>query len=166
MAFCALALLSGAIVVFGLFANRLFEKWTVLFLRCSLISNIAALLFQLHLLLPAQKVAMASVYCTGIAVLAWVKFRLRGPWKGAFAFATTMVLYFNVLGLSIQVYEHSAVANSVAPVVFQFSQASLVAAFLLLGVVVATRFTVRSAAPRSASRSSMSGAYPHPQGAK
>lgn len=161
IALCALALYSGAIVVFGLLANRLIEKWAVFFLRCSLISNIAALFLQFHSLLPAQKIAMAAVYCTGIAVLAWTKFHLRGPWRATFAFTTAIVLYFNFLGLSIQFFEHAVIASSLAPIVFRLSQVSLLAVFLFLGTVAARRFTAQPSACPSITHTSMGGAVPH-----
>lgn len=137
---CTLAILSGAIVLWDLLSNRMLEQGTIFFLRCSLGSSITALFFQLNHLSPSQKVAMVSVYGAGLAILAWRKFHLRGAWRGAFAFTIALVLYLNILAISIQVFNYPETMNGLAPGIFRMSQFSLLAIFVFLGAVAATRF--------------------------
>ena len=141
IALCILAICSGAIVISDLLSNRLPERHTIFFLRCSLGSNIAALFFQLHHLLPSQKVAMIAVYGSGVAILAWRKFRLRGAWRGAFALAIVLVLYLNILAISIQAFNYPQTMNGLAPDIFRVSQFALLGTFVFLGIVAAKRFS-------------------------
>jgi hypothetical protein len=50
---------------------------------------------------------MLLVYCVGVAVLAWRKFRLAGLWRPVFAFLLVAVSYLNVVSVSFLLYKHS-----------------------------------------------------------
>jgi hypothetical protein len=138
---CAFAICSGALVLSNLLSNRLAARYATFFLRCSLGSSIAALLLQLHHLLPSQKVAMISVYGAGLAILAWRKFHLRGAWRGAFAFTIALVLYLNILMISIQIFAYPQRIDASAPGIFRVSQSVLFTIFVFLGVGAAERFS-------------------------
>ncbi len=137
---CVAAVFSGTIAVTDLLARRLCRRRIVLFLRCSLGSNIAALLFALHSQLPSQKVAMVAVYGAGVAILAWRKFHLQGLWRSAFAFSLVVVLYLNMVALSIQMFGQDGLLFSMESTLFRNSQLVLLAVFLTLSAVAAVRF--------------------------
>lgn len=130
----ALAIGAGAVMVFDLFGKRFRVSPPIWFLHFSLGSSVAALLLSLYQLVPAQKVEIAAVYGAGVAVMAWRGFHLRGAWREAFAFALALVLYLNILALSIQ-------APGFGTNAWLYSQAALFAASVGFGVVAARRFS-------------------------
>jgi hypothetical protein len=135
-----LAIGSGAVVLRGLLRVTLSGHRVVRFLECSLIASLACLLPLTRHLLPIQGICMLSVYCAGVAVLAWRKFRLAGLWRSVFAFSIVAVLYLNVVSVSIQVFNHSplfAMAVTESGSHFQIAQLFLASAFAALGVLSA-----------------------------
>jgi hypothetical protein len=92
----------GAITVFDLLMEQLRISRVIWFLRFSLGSNLAALFISVQVLVPAQMIAMLAVYTTGLVVVAWRVFQLRGGWRKAFAVALTMIFYLSILALSVQ----------------------------------------------------------------
>lgn len=134
----ACAVVSGVIVVHDLISGRFNIPPAVFFLRCTLGSSIAALffqepLFQVHHLLPAQKVAVIATYGTGTIVLAWCRFRLRGAWRKTFVFSIVMVLYLNVLGLSVQLFPPPPYGRAMGLPIYVALQGLLFVMLLLLG---------------------------------
>ena len=83
---------------------------------------------------------MAAVYGAGLAILAWRKFDLQGVWRSAFAFSLGIVLYLNVLALSIQMFGRNGFIFEMGSGVFRNAQFVLVAGFLTLSFVAAMRF--------------------------
>jgi len=106
--FGLLAIGSGAIVLHGILKVSLKENRVVRFLRYSLIASVAGLLPLTPHLSPIQAICMLSVYCAGVVVLAWRKFRLAGLWRSVFAFSMVGVLYLNVAFVSIRLFRFNS----------------------------------------------------------
>lgn len=138
-ALCILAICFGSLVLSDLLARRLACRRVVWFLRFSLGADLAVLLTQLHHLPPSQKVAMLSVYTTGIIVLAWRVFHLYGMWRYAFAFTLPVVLYLDTLALSIQVFNRMDALRGIGVSIFRIVQILLLTIFVTLGAVATTR---------------------------
>lgn len=102
-------------------------------------ADLAVLLSQFHHLRPSQKVAMLSVYATGVIVLAWRAFHFYGMWRYAFAFTLPVVLYLDTLAFSIQVFNHTTAAQGSGVSSFRIVQILLLTAFVALGAVAAKR---------------------------
>jgi phosphoglycerol transferase MdoB-like AlkP superfamily enzyme len=137
--FGLLAIGFGAVVLRGILRVKLSGKWPLHFLKCSLIASVAGLLPPAHLLSPIQTLCMLSVYCSGVVVLAWLRFDLAGIWRSVFAFLLTVVLYLNVVSLSIQAFKHSHLLASAAISPFprfEITQVLLAAFFAFMGVMV------------------------------
>jgi hypothetical protein len=127
------AIVSGTKVLVGLLTGELFDKWAVLFLKCSLVASVAALLFQFHHLLPVQKASMLSVYTAGIAILAWRKYHLAGIWQPVFALSTAIVLYLNVLVAVTQILSHTQLPDGPAQLRPAFLVTQIFIAILFVG---------------------------------
>jgi hypothetical protein len=132
--FCFFAIGFGAIAVFELINRQPGSSTIIRFLRFSLGSNLAALFLSIHVLIPAQRVAMAGVYTAGLAVMAWRVFHLAGCWRKGFAFALTMVFYLDILALSVQ-------APGFATRTWWHAQTALLLAAAGLGIFAAERFS-------------------------
>ena len=133
-----LAIGSGATVLNGVLKVSLSGRRVVRFLECSLIASVAGLLPLTRHMSPIQGICMLSAYCAGAAVLAWRKFHLAGLWCPVFAFFIVAVLYLNVVGLSIHLFNHSplfAMAGTEFGSRFGITQFLLASAFVVLEVM-------------------------------
>jgi len=136
--FGLLAVGYGVMVMRGVLRVALSGKRARRFLRYSLIASLAGLLPLNHHLSANQAICMLSVYCSGVVVLACLKFHLAGIWRTVFAFLITVVLYLNVVSLSIQMFEHSPLltAPSIAfSPCFEITQLCLAVTFAVLSVL-------------------------------
>jgi hypothetical protein len=129
-AFGVLAVSYGAIVLRGVLRGTLRYKWPAGFLACSLL-------------------CMISVYCSAVAIAAWLKFHLSGVWRAVFAFSVTAVLYLDVLSGSVQLFTNSRVFSSALAGPFsalQVLQFVFTVLFGVLGVLVVRKSTFRRSA--------------------
>ena len=94
----------GIWVLFGLLTGKLLEKWTAVFLRCALVASVTGLLFPFHNFLLTHRLAMAAVYVSGLAVLAWRRYHLAGRWALLFALSTILVLCLDILVVIAHVF--------------------------------------------------------------
>jgi hypothetical protein len=136
--FGLLAVGCGVMVMHGVLRVALSGKRARRFLIYGLIASLAGLLPLSHHLSPNQAICMLSVYCTGVVVLACLKFHLAGMWRAVFAFSITVVLYLNVVSLLNQLFNHSplfATAISGTYSVLEIAQFLLAAFFVVLEVL-------------------------------
>jgi hypothetical protein len=134
---CCLAIGFGSLTLLGMLKGRMVVCRMIWFLRCSLGSNTAVLFLSFDHLIPAQKVAMVSVYAAGLVILAWRAFHLTGAWRQLFAFALAIVLYLNIVALSIQL-------PAVCAQTWILFHVALFTAALSIGILAAMRFSARS----------------------
>lgn len=103
--FGAVGIGAGAWIVFGFLTGKSLKRWPIVFLKCSLVASATRLLFSFHHFLPTHWAAMSGIYISGIAVLAWCKYRLAGIWALVFALSTMLVLCLNILVVIAHVFE-------------------------------------------------------------
>ena len=134
-AFGVLAVGYGAIVLRGVLRGTLRYKWPARFLACSLLASLAGLLPFTFRLAPMQHICMISVYCSAVAIAAWLKFRLFGIWRAVFAFSVTAVLYLDVLSGSVQLFTNSRLFSSALAGPFSVLQVLQFVFTVLFGVL-------------------------------
>jgi hypothetical protein len=139
-----IAICAGAMALFGLLTGLLPNKWAVLFLKCSLVASVTALLIPFKHFTLTQEAAMLSVYGTGAAVFAWRKFHFMGVWQSIFAWSITLVLYSNVVVAITQVFKRISLIKPLNPTKFDMpflaTQSIVLAIFVVLGIVAVKRF--------------------------
>jgi len=138
-AFGVLAVGYGAIVLRGVLRGTLRYKWPTRFLACSLLASLAGLLPFTFRLAPMQQICMLTVYCSAVAITAWLKFHLFGIWRAVFAFSVTAVLYLDVLSGSVQLFTNSRLFTTTLAGPFsalQVLQFVFTVLFGVLGVLV------------------------------
>jgi hypothetical protein len=94
---------AGLKVLFGLLAGRLYERWTLIFLRCAVAASMIRLLSPIHPFLLTHWFAMLTIYASAAVFLGWCKFRLAGIWRSICAFSIMIVLGLNILLVTTQV---------------------------------------------------------------
>jgi hypothetical protein len=146
--FGLLAVGYGVMVMRGVLRVALSGKRARRFLIYSLFASLAGLLPLGHQLSLNQGICMLSVYCSGVVVLACLKFHLAGMWRAIFAFSITVVLYLNVVSLLNQLFNHSplfATAISGTCSVLEITQFLLAAFFVVLEVLAVRKCHAKSA---------------------
>ena len=149
LAFGMLAGVAGVIVLRGVFHGPLSSASTVRFLGCSLIASLAGLLPLTHHLTPVQKICIASVYCSGAAIFAWLKFGLVGRSRRTFVVCLTAVLYLDVVAVATQLFRNPPLftASLTKPLpLFQLVQISFAAAFVVLGILAVRMCRIKTSA--------------------
>ena len=137
-----LAVLAGIFVLRGVFRGALSSARTVQFLRLSLLAGLAGLLPLASPLMPVQQIGMVSVYCSAVAIVAWLRFRLEGHSRAIFAVAVTSVLYFDLVFVFTRLFKHPPLftARFTQPLSsYQFLQILFAAGFVVLASLAARR---------------------------
>jgi hypothetical protein len=107
---------------------------------------LAGLLPLTRHLLPIQGICILSVYCAGVIVLAWRKFRLHGLWRSVFAFSIVAVLYLNLVSVSLRLFTCSAqfeMASTKSGSLFEIAQFVFASVFAVLAVLAVRKCHTR-----------------------
>jgi hypothetical protein len=148
LAFGLLAAFAGVIVLRGVFRRTLSSAATVRFLRWSLVASLAGLMPLTRHLTPVQQTCIVSVYCSGAAIIAWLKFGLVGWSRRTFALSVTGILYFDVVFVATRVFRNPPLFT--APLAnplpfFQFVQILFAVAFIVLGLLAVRKCRIEPA---------------------
>ena len=138
LAFGLLAASAGVIVLRGVLHTKLSRASTVRFLRWSLVASLAGLMPLTRRLTPVQQICILSVYCSGAAIIAWLKFDLRGRARRIFAVSVTAVLYFDLVFVFTHIFRNPPLftARLARPLpFFQLAQILFAVAFGVLGIL-------------------------------
>ncbi len=148
VAFGVLAALAGMIVLRGVFHRTLSSTSTIRFLQLSLLASVAGLMPLAHHLTPLQQICMVSIYCSGAATIAWLKFGLLGRSRRVFAASVTAVLYFDLVYVFTGLFGNSPLftARLAQPLPFsQFAQILFAAGFVVLGILAVKKCRIKPA---------------------
>ena len=140
-----LAAIAGVAVFRGVFRRSLSAASAVRFLKWSLFAGVAGLMPLSRHLAPLQQICMVSVYCSGAAIVAWLKFGLVGRSRSIFALSLTSVLYFDIVSVFTQLFRTPSLSTMrlMQPQpFFQFVQFLFAAAFIVLGVLAMRKFRI------------------------
>lgn len=91
-----IAISAGAWMLFGLLEGKLYKKRVAVFFEFTVVASASGLLFPFHHFFPAHWAAMSAVYVSGVAVLAWRRYRLAGIWALFFELSTILVLCLDI----------------------------------------------------------------------
>lgn len=148
LAFGFLAGLAGVNVLRGVFRRSLSSASTVRFLMWSLVASLAGLLPLTRHLTPLHRICILSVYCSGAAIVAWLRFGLLRHSRRIFAVSVTTVLYFDVAFVATRIFRNPPLFT--APIAqplpfFQLVQFLFAAAFIVLGILAVRKCGIEPA---------------------
>jgi hypothetical protein len=135
---------SGFGVVSGLLAGKLLSRWTAFFLATTTATSVTGFFFPFHGFTPAIAVGIISVLALAAAAYALYARRLEGAWRGVFVASAVLSLYFNFFVLVVQLFQRVPALVELAPTQteppFATTQAIVLIAFIVLGIVAVRRF--------------------------
>jgi len=133
-----IGILSGLVVLFGMFASRRFEGWTGLFLATTVLTSATGFLFHSEKFGPPHVVGVISLAVLAIAIVALYAFRLKGFWRWIYVACAVLALYLNVFVGVVQAFLKVPFLNALAPTQseppFAVAQALVLVIFIALGI--------------------------------
>jgi len=145
-----IGILSGIVVLNGLFASKRLPGWTLLFLATTILTSAGGFLLPADRLLPSHIVGIISLVILAVALLALYGYRLAGPWRWIYVVTALMAFWLNVFVLVAQSFAKVPALHALAPTQaeppFAIAQGVVLLVFLALGFVALKRFRPRSAA--------------------
>jgi hypothetical protein len=139
-----IAIFTGFVVLFGLFAGKRLDGWTKWFLITAVATTVTGFFFPFHGVTPAIKLGIISLVVLVVTIYARYAKRLAGAWRWIYAVGAVLTLYFNVFVGIVQSFEKIPALNAMAPTQteqpFKLTQVAVLGLFIVLGFVAAIRF--------------------------
>ena len=139
-----IGIVSGFIVLFGLFGSHRLPGMTALFLLTTILTSVTGFLFPFDKLLPSHMVGIVSLIVLAIACFALYVMKLSGPWRWIYTLIAMIALYLNVFVLVIQSFLKIGPLHALAPSVppseppFVVAQ-GVVLVFFVIAIIGAVR---------------------------
>ena len=110
-----IGIISGILVLFGLFGSNRMPGMTELFLITTILTSVTGFLFPFDKLLPSHMVGILSLVLLLIACVAVYVMKLAGAWRWIYVVTAMAALYFNVFVLVIQSFLKIGPLHALAP---------------------------------------------------
>jgi len=110
-----IGIVSGFIVLFGLFGSHRLPGMTALFLLTTILTSVTGFLFPFEKLLPSHMVGIVSLIVLAIACFALYVMKLSGAWRWIYTLTAMIALYLNVFVLVIQSFLKIGPLHALAP---------------------------------------------------
>jgi hypothetical protein len=141
-----IGIVSGIVVLFGLFGSSRMPGLTALFLLTTILTSATGFLFPFTQLLPSHMVGILSLVLLAIACFALYGMRLSGAWRWIYVVTAMAALYLNVFVLVIQSFLKIGPLHALAPSVppseppFAIVQGIVLVIFIVAIIRAARRF--------------------------
>jgi hypothetical protein len=137
-------ILSGFVVLFGMFVGKRLDGWTKVFLAMTVATSATGFGFPVNHFMPSHAVGIVSLIALAFAIFARYPRRLAGGWRKIYVLGAVMALYLNVFVGTVQAFEKIAALKAIAPTQteapFALTQLVLLALFIALGIAAAIKF--------------------------
>ena len=141
-----IGIVSGIIVMFGLFGSNRMPGLTTIFLLSTILTSATGFLFPFTKLLPSHMVGILSLVLLAIACTALYGMKLSGAWRWIYVVTAMVSLYLNVFVLIIQGFLKVPVLHALAPSVppaeppFAIAQGAVLLFFIIATIGAVRRF--------------------------
>ena len=139
-----IGIVSGLIVLFGMFGGKLLDGMTALFLATTALTSLTGFGFPFEHVTPGIILGILSVVVLAIAVLARYSFRMAGKWRTIYVVTAVIALYFNCFVLIAQSFLKIPALHDLAPKgnepPFAIAQGILLVLFIVAGTLAVKRF--------------------------
>jgi len=139
-----IGIVSGLIVLFGMFGGKLLDGITALFLATTALTSLTGFGFPFEHVTPGIILGILSVVVLAIAVLARYSFRMAGKWRTIYVVTAVIALYFNCFVLIAQSFLKIPALHDLAPKgnepPFAIAQGILLVLFIVAGTLAVKRF--------------------------
>jgi hypothetical protein len=139
-----IAIFTGFIVVFGLFASKKMSGTTAIFLVTSILTSAGGFLFPNDHITPGIIIGIVSLIVLLIAIIARYALHLSGASRGIYAVSAVFALYLNFFVLVAQGFAKVSFLHSLAPTQkeppFFIAQGIALVLFIIFGATAIKKF--------------------------
>jgi hypothetical protein len=139
-----IAIFTGFIVVFGLFATKKMKGMTAIFLLTSILTSAGGFFFPNDTITPGIIIGIVSLVVLLIAIIARYALHLSGAALGIYAVSAVFALYLNFFVLVAQGFAKVPALHSLAPTQkeppFFIAQGIALGLFIVFGVQAVKKF--------------------------
>jgi len=139
-----IAIVSGLIVLGGLYGAQRLPGWTALFLLTTALTSITGFFFPNTKITPGQIFGAVTLVVMVPTLIGLYGFHLRGAWRWIYAGGAVIVLYLNVFVLIAQLFAKVTVLQPLAPTQseppFLITELVVLAIFAVLGILALVKF--------------------------
>ena len=144
VALSLVGILTGLVVLFGMFSSKKLPTSTALFLATTVLTSATGFFFPRDHILPAHIVGVISLAVLAVAIFALYERQLAGSWRWIYVAGAVIALYLNVFVLVVQSFEKVATLKAMAPTQseppFVVAQVVVLVIFIALGVLALRSF--------------------------
>lgn len=146
-----IGILSGLIVLVGMFGSRRLDGWTALFLGTTVFTSASGFAFPRDQVLPSHIVGVVSLLVLAVAIAALYVYRLKRSWRWIYVSSAVLALYLNVFVGVVQAFLKVPSLNALAPTQssppFIVAQGVVLLLFMGLGVAAVRAFRPETEVP-------------------
>jgi hypothetical protein len=139
-----IGILSGLVVLCGLFTANRMCGWTMLFLATTVATSVTGFFFPFHGVTPAILLGILSLIVLTPAIAGLYAFHLAGSWRWIYVVGSVVALYFNAFVLVVQAFLKVPALHALAPKgsepPFAIAQGIVLVLFILAGIKAVRRF--------------------------
>jgi hypothetical protein len=139
-----IGIVSGLIVLGGMFGSHRLPGWTAIFLLTTVLTSVTGFMFPGTTLTPARIFGIISLCVLVPALIARYAFGMRGLWRWIYVGGALIALYLNVFVLIAQSFAKIPVLKPLAPTQseppFLASELFVLVIFVLLGIMALIKF--------------------------
>ncbi len=144
VALSLVAILTGLVVLFGMFSSKRLDASTALFLATTVLTSATGFFFPRDHILPAHIVGVISLAVLAVAIFALYERQLAGSWCWIYVAGAVLALYLNVFVGVVQAFQKLAFLAPLAPTQsepsFVVAQVVVLVIFIALGVLALRAF--------------------------
>ncbi len=139
-----IAIVSGLIVLGGMYSAQRLPGWTALFLLTTALTSITGFFFPNEKITPGQIFGAITLIVMVPTLLALYGFHLRSAWRWIYTGGAVIVLYLNVFVLVAQLFDKVTVLKPLAPTQseppFLITEVIVLVIFVALGLLALVKF--------------------------
>src|SRR3982074_415477 len=154
VALSLVGILTGLVVLFGMFSSKKLTTSTALFLATTVLTSATGFFFPRDHILPAHIVGVISLVVLAVAIFALYERHLAGSWRWIYVAGAVVALYLNVFVGVVQAFQKLAFLQPLAPTQseppFLVAQLVVMAVFIVLGIFAVRKFHPAMAATGAA----------------
>jgi hypothetical protein len=139
-----IGILSGLVVLLGMFASEQLYAVTGLFLATTVLTSLTGFLYPFKGVTPGIVIGILSMVLLLAAILARYAFHYAGPWRWVYVVSSVIALWFNVFIFIVQSFEKVPWLHALAPTQseppFKIAQIVVLLAFIVLCVRAVRKF--------------------------
>ena len=137
-------IVSGLVVLKGVFSSQRLDGWTALFLASAVATSVTGFFLPADHLLPSHVVGVISLVALAFAIFARYGRHLAGAWRWIYAVGAMIALYFLLFVGVAQLFAKVPALHVLAPTQaeppFAIAEGTLLLLFLVLTIVAAIKF--------------------------